>query len=69
MKSDFEEWFVAQHGPRITSMEKYSDDQLRELVQHGRMADQELASRNLWDADKKSALYAWQARDKLINTQ
>ena len=65
MKSEFMEWFVAQHKPRTDSgMPKHSDQQLRDMVQAGRVAERVLACRELWDDKKQSALYAWTARDK-----
>jgi hypothetical protein len=68
MKSEFAEWFVAQHGPRdgndAGSLKGKTDRELRDLIALGRMADQTLAHRELWDEKKTSALYAWQAAGK-----
>jgi hypothetical protein len=62
MKSEFAEWFVAQHGPRDRSgLAPISDQQLRDRIQAGREADRVLAYRELWDEKEKSALYAWTA--------
>ena len=68
MKSEFDEWFVAQHRPRTYSgMPKHTDQQLRDMVQAGRVAERVLACRELWDEKHTSALYAWQAREKTPN--
>ena len=68
MKSEFMEWFVAQHKPRNDSgMPNHTDQQLRDMVQAGRVADRVLACRELWDEKRQSALYAWTARDKTPN--
>lgn len=70
MKSEFMEWFVAQHKPRTNGgMPNHNDQQLREMVQAGRVAERVLAFRELWDEKQKSALYAWQARDKTPNVE
>lgn len=66
-KSEFMEWFRSQHGPReldrpISSMSKYTDDELHAAASRGRAADAELARRALWDARKEAALSAWAAR-------
>ena len=68
MKSEFLEWFEAQHKTRTSSgMPNQSDQQLREMVQAGRVAERVLACRELWDEKQQSALYAWTARDKPPN--
>ena len=68
MNSEFMDWFVAQHKPRTDSgMPNHTDQQLRDMVQAGRVADRVLACRELWDDKQTSALYAWQARDKTPN--
>jgi RNA polymerase-interacting CarD/CdnL/TRCF family regulator len=59
MKSEFMEWFVAQHKARTDSgMPSHTDQQLHDMVQTGRVADRVLACRELWDDKKQSALYA-----------
>jgi len=69
MKSEFFEWFVEQHKERTKSgMPQHSDQQLRDIVQAGRVADRVLACRELWDEKQQAALYAWQARQKTTNT-
>jgi len=68
VKSEFMAWFVAQHKPRTDSgMPNHTDQQLRDMVQAGRVADRVLAFRELWDDKRQSALYAWTARDKTPN--
>ena len=61
MKSEFREWFQAQHGKRPGG--GTSDEVLRAQVSRGRSAADLLAARAEWDARWQSALYAWQARD------
>ncbi len=64
MKSEFEQWFKAQHGPRESGiMAGYSEQRLRDEIQRGKIAEAELAARKLWDEKMQSALYAWSARD------
>lgn len=64
MKSEFMEWFVAQHKTRTDSgMPNHTDEDLRQMSQTGRIAERILACRELWDNKKNSALYAWQADD------
>jgi len=64
MTSEFETWFVAQHGARDKSGMQSSDDQrLRELIYQGKIAERVLACRELWDEKRQSALYAWCARE------
>ncbi|HOF31488.1 MAG TPA: hypothetical protein PK441_11615 [Burkholderiaceae bacterium] len=48
-------------------MPNHTDQQLRDMVQAGRVADRVLAFRELWDDKRQSALYAWTARDKTPN--
>lgn len=68
MKSEFADWFVAQHKPRTNSgMPNHTDQQLRDMVHAGRVAERVLACRELWDDKQTSALYAWQAREKTPN--
>lgn len=63
MKSEFLEWFVAQHKPRTDSgMPHHTDQQLRDLVHSGQAAARVLACREMWDEKRQSALYAWTAR-------
>ena len=65
VKSEFMGWFVDQHKARtLSGMKNHSDQQLRDMVQTGRVADQVLACRELWDEKHQSALYAWQASNK-----
>ena len=62
--SDFALWFVQQHKARTASgMPTHTDQQLRDMVQAGRVADRVLACRELWDDKRKSALYACNARN------
>lgn len=58
--SDFETWFIAQHGPR--NVELVSDDELRDFIEAGKIAEHEQARRQIWDEKFQAALYAWQAR-------
>ena len=68
MKSEFAEWFVKQHGARVQSgMPNQTDQQLRDMVQAGKVAERLLACRNVWDEKRTSALYAWQARSDTPN--
>lgn len=63
MKSEFMTWFIAQHGPRTDSgMPNHTDQQLRDMIHAGRVADRVLACRELWDDKQQSALYAWNAQ-------
>ena len=66
MKSEFLAWFTAQHKPRTDSgMPNHTDQQLRDMVNAGRVAQHVLECRELWDEKRQSALYAWTAaRDK-----
>lgn len=65
MTSEFMDWFVAQHSRRTDSgMPDHTDQQLRDMVQAGRVADRVLARRDLWDDKQTSALYAWRARER-----
>lgn len=67
MKSAFTDWFVAQHKSRTYGgMPNHSDQQLRDMVQAGKVADRVLACRELWDEKQQSALYAWTAHKDLI---
>lgn len=68
MKSEFAEWFSSQHGDRLRSgMPNQTDQQLRDMVQAGKVAERVLACRELWDEKQTSALYAWQASSKTPN--
>lgn len=61
--SAFLDWFVAQHKPRLASgLPTHTDQQLRDMVQAGKVAERVLACRELWDKKQQSALYAWTAR-------
>jgi hypothetical protein len=61
-KSEFEKWFVAQHGKRTELKGKFTDEELKELERDGERARAELIYRHLWDEKYQSALYAWQAK-------
>jgi hypothetical protein len=62
--SKFGSWFEAQHGARTRSgMPNHSDQQLRNMVEDGKVAERVLASRELWDEKRTSALCAWRARE------
>jgi hypothetical protein len=66
MKSAFGEWFEAQHGKRLDgSALKYTDDELRAMIRLGEVAARSLEARKLWDEKRTSALYAWQARERM----
>jgi len=56
--SAFEDWFVAQHGPRDSDARNDADLSL--AVVAGERAARELRRRTEWDARRESALYAWQ---------
>lgn len=58
--SDFEAWFIAQHGRR--DLENVTDKQLQDLVSDGKAAERALGRRQIWDEKYQAALYAWQAR-------
>lgn len=62
---DFETWFVEQHGPRpsakaIFDLQKEQADYER----RARLAKDELLACVLWEAQMKSAQYAWYARNR-----
>ena len=60
LKSEFAEWFKAQHGPRETGLlAGYSEQMLLDEVRRGKVAAAELEARSLWDKKRNSALYAW----------
>jgi hypothetical protein len=64
MKSKFLTWFIEQHGDRDNSgMPYHTDQQLRDLVHAGKVAERVLSCRELWDEKRQSALYAWTARE------
>ena len=68
MKSEFADWFKAQHGPRQPSDPfSKSDAELLEAIKAGKIAAAELDARRLWDEKRQSALYAWTARDERPN--
>lgn len=68
MKSEFLEWFKAQHGHRESGLlVDHSEQRLRDEIQRGKMAEAELSARKLWDEKRQSALYAWTARSKTPN--
>lgn len=67
-RSQFMEWFVAQHGPRerdgsssAASVLNATDGELKTAISQGESAAAELRRREMWDARKESAIYAWQA--------
>lgn len=64
-KSDFDKWFVEQHGTRHAAgdYDSRTDFDLQDAIKDGRAAEAALRGRQLWDARKQSALYAWVARD------
>ena len=59
--SDFEAWFIAQHGPRERGM-SHTDERLQDLIDAGKTAERVLDRRRMWDEKFQAALYAWQAR-------
>ena len=62
--SNFAAWFEAQHGKRtVSGMPNHTDQMLRDMADAGRIAERVLGCREVWDAQQKSALYAWQARE------
>ena len=62
--SDFATWFVQQHGERTASgIPSCTDAELRGVAMDGRKADYVLSCRELWDDQRISALYAWNARN------
>jgi hypothetical protein len=50
-------------------MPNQTDQQLRDMVQAGKVAERLLACRNVWDEKHTSALYAWQARSETPNVR
>lgn len=65
MKSEFDDWFKAQHGPRPSRKD------IAQLRRERAAASAEFADReqlvedcDKWDARYTSALYAWQAARK-----
>lgn len=58
-ESEFEKWFIEQHGERPCPKEKESI--LRHDVFSGRLAKKTLRECEIYDARKQSALYAWTA--------
>ena len=63
MKSEFLDWFIAQHGARENGgLTCYSEQRLRDEVKRGQIAAVELDARALWDEKRQSALYAWTTR-------
>lgn len=61
--SAFEKWFVAQHGARPGP--GLEQDSLFERVKLGHEARGILDARQDWDNRRQSALYAWQARERV----
>jgi hypothetical protein len=64
--SEFLAWFEEQHGTRQMAGEydTRTDEELEEAIRQGAMAQRLWIQRQLWDARKQSALYAWCAREK-----
>ena len=60
--SDFEAWFIAQHGKRPGL--NLTDEQMLEAMQIGDVMREKYLRRLDWYNRHTSALYAWQARDK-----
>ena len=60
-KSQFLEWFEKQHGKRPAAG-NVDDVTLRQMILTGEGAGRELYLRQLYDARKQSALYAWQVK-------
>lgn len=60
-KSDFEKWFIEQHGHR-TGWVPGTDKQLEARIAVGKSAEAEMQGRKLWDEKRQSALYAWSAK-------
>jgi hypothetical protein len=62
-KSEFAEWFEAQHGKRETGLlQGESDLMLDDQINRGKVASAQLEARKLWDEKRQAALYAWTAR-------
>ena len=64
MNSEFEVWFVEQHGKRNYGWNEETDQELRIMAAQGEWSKRELESRRVYDARRESALYAWNARTK-----
>lgn len=59
----FEEWFIAQHGPRSNShLKEFADERLADWIKQGQDAERELRDRGTWDLQFTAALRAWAAR-------
>ncbi len=60
----FQEWFIAQHGPRP---DKIDLGLLRDRIesQHAILANDRILLRRLenWELSRTSALYAWNLKD------
>jgi hypothetical protein len=64
MKSEFEKWFIEQHGKRTMSgLVDKSDEELITIVRDGVVAERVLRCREAWDGQWTSAWYAWNVRD------
>lgn len=57
----FDEWFIAEHGPREQDFDGKSDGDLLKLIHHMEAAESEFRSRKDWDRRKTSARWAWNA--------
>ena len=62
-KSKFSIWFEMQFGKR-SNKNNLSDKQLEDKVMSGLQAEQELVDRQIYDAKRLAALYAWQVNEK-----
>ena len=55
----FKEWFIRQHGPKITS--DCSIPELQDRISAGRAAQARLNAMRAWDEKYQASLYAWNA--------
>ena len=64
MSLTFEKWFIEQFGNRPGSNdgESFSDEDLLRIKRNGDVAEDLLRARRVWDKQKTTALYAWNAR-------
>lgn len=60
--SEFNDWFVAQHGERAKAFWGHTDLELVDIANRGDAARDELGRRQVYDERKESALYAWQVK-------
>lgn len=59
-KSEFEKWFVEQHGSRPAGIK----EQLEQEVENGKRAAQILRAQDEWDARFQTGLYSWNVLNK-----